>query len=141
MPIKIRNYFLMAFCGQYPENHFKNPFLLTSARHELDDHDGLRVYEQGIVSAMTNKCQMANSRINIYSNSVAMTCQSGAQVSAKLLTWPNCKQLQHKSCTPTTRVGTRKRNKNPLFTLWGYAGMVVLGRGLDLRATCSMKFK
>lgn len=37
MPIKMRNYFLMAFCGQYPANHFRNP--LAGAVDDDDDDD------------------------------------------------------------------------------------------------------
>lgn len=35
----MRNYFLMAFCGQYPANHFRNPLARCCAVDDDDDDD------------------------------------------------------------------------------------------------------
>lgn len=39
MPIKMRNYFLMAFCGQYPANHIRNPLAGNDDDDDDDDTD------------------------------------------------------------------------------------------------------
>lgn len=124
MPIKIRNYFLMAFCGQYPANHFKNPF------EDLN----VRIYDWLCAAHMDvdmdyDVDQMANSRININSN-VHDLSNWRPSVSSPTEWGPNCKQLHNNNNSRRqrlrTRVSTRKGNKKHC-------------RGP--RGTCSMKFK
>lgn len=79
----MRNYFLMAFCGQYPANHFRNPLARCCAVDDDDDDDtdtdtntDMKVDLKGGGRGMgANVCPSTITRLVLWGSAVSTRCK------------------------------------------------------------------
>lgn len=77
MPIKMRNYFLMAFCGQYPANHFTNPLARCCAvdDDDTDTNTDIKVDLKGEGGMRANVCPSTITRLVLWGSAVSTRCK------------------------------------------------------------------